>query len=98
MLVMNIMFIFTGYVIPRNTLLSDVPWFGWFTYINPVAFGFESLQLNEFNGLKMACSEANLVPRGPGVNSDYQGCSLPGAGTGSTEVDGLSYLEISFAL
>ncbi|KAK7431315.1 ATP-binding cassette transporter snq2 [Neonectria magnoliae] len=94
---MNIMFIFTGYVIPRNTLLSDVPWFGWFTYINPVAFGFESLQLNEFNGLEMACSESNLVPRGPGVERNHQGCSLPGAGTGSTQVDGLSYLDISFA-
>jgi ATP-binding cassette subfamily G (WHITE) protein 2 (SNQ2) len=95
---MNIMLIFTGYVIPRNTLLSDVPWFGWFTHINPVAYGFEALQINEFNDLKMACSEANLVPRGLGVESRYQGCSLPGAEVGSTQVDGLSYLEVSFNL
>ncbi|KAH7175291.1 ABC-2 type transporter [Dactylonectria macrodidyma] len=93
---MNVMFIFTGYVIPRSVLLSDVPWFGWFTYINPVSYGFEALQTNEFNGLQMACSEANLVPHGPGAETGYQGCSLPGAEAGSTQVDGLSYLEVSF--
>ncbi|KAH8674955.1 ABC-2 type transporter [Ilyonectria robusta] len=93
---MNIMFIFTGYVIPRSTLLSDVPWFGWFTYINPVSYGFEALQTNEFNGLEMSCSEGNLVPRGPDAQTGYQGCSLPGAAAGSTQVDGLSYLKVSF--
>lgn len=92
------MFIYGGYVIPRNTLLNDVPWFGWFSYVNPVAFGFEALQTNEFYGLEMTCSEAELVPNGPDAVEGYQGCSLPGSEPGSTTVEGSTYLETSFQL
>ncbi|EEY22415.1 ABC transporter CDR4 [Verticillium alfalfae VaMs.102] len=72
------MFILTGYVIPRSTLMSDSPWFGWFSYVNPVAYGYEALLGNEFGGRELRCSESNLVPRGPGADADYQGCTLPG--------------------
>ncbi|KAM0326619.1 hypothetical protein ACHAQA_006488 [Verticillium albo-atrum] len=93
---LNIMFILTGYVIPRTTLMSDSPWFGWFSYANPVAYGYEALLGNEFGGRELRCSEANLVPRGPGADPDYQGCSLPGSVLGSSTVSGDDYLETSF--
>ncbi|GKT48118.1 brefeldin A resistance protein [Colletotrichum spaethianum] len=94
--VLNIMFIMTGYVIPKPALLSDAIWFGWIYYINPVAYGFEALQTNEFFERQMQCSESQLVPRGPGSDPNYQGCSLPGSTLGSTTVSGPAYLEASF--
>ncbi|KAK0375142.1 ABC-2 type transporter [Colletotrichum limetticola] len=94
--VLNIMFIMTGYVIPKPNLLSDAIWFGWIYYINPVAYGFEALQANEFFGREMQCSESQLVPRGPGSDPTYQGCSLPGSTMGSTIVSGPDYLQASF--
>ncbi|GJC92543.1 ABC-2 type transporter [Colletotrichum higginsianum] len=63
--VLNIMFILTGYVIPKPALLNDSIWFGWIYFINPVAYGFEALQTNEFFGRQMQCSESQLVPRDP---------------------------------
>lgn len=44
----------------------------------------------------MECAPSNLVPRGPGVDPAYQGCSLPGATVGSTTVTGEAYFETSF--
>ncbi|KAM0597881.1 hypothetical protein D7B24_008628 [Verticillium nonalfalfae] len=93
---LNIMFILTGYVIPRSTLMSDSPWFGWFSYVNPVAYGYEALLGNEFGGRELRCSESNLVPRGPGADADYQGCTLPGSTFGSSTVSGEAYLQTSF--
>ncbi|CRK32163.1 hypothetical protein BN1723_003835 [Verticillium longisporum] len=93
---LNIMFILTGYVIPRSTLMSDSPWFGWFSYANPVAYGYEALLGNEFGGRELRCSESNLVPRGPGADADYQGCTLPGSTFGSSTVSGEAYLQTSF--
>ncbi|KAJ5016581.1 Brefeldin A resistance protein [Colletotrichum sp. SAR 10_99] len=94
--VLNIMFIFTGYVIPKPALLNDAIWFGWIYYINPVAYGFEALQTNEFFGRELQCSESQLVPRGPGSDPNYQGCSLPGSTLGSTTVSGPAYMQASF--
>ncbi|KXH67275.1 ABC-2 type transporter [Colletotrichum salicis] len=94
--VLNIMFIMTGYVIPKPNLLSDAIWFGWIYYINPVAYGFEAIQANEFFGREMQCSESQLVPRGLGSDTNYQGCSLPGSTMGSTVVSGPDYLQASF--
>jgi ATP-binding cassette subfamily G (WHITE) protein 2 (PDR) len=36
--------IYTGFVLPIPYMH---PWFRWFTYINPVAYAFESLMINE---------------------------------------------------
>ncbi|ROT37107.1 ABC-2 type transporter [Sodiomyces alkalinus F11] len=92
-----VFFIFMGFFIPRNQLITNVPWFGWITYVNPMAFGFEAIITNEFDGLNMTCSEANLVPRGPGAEAGYQGCSLPGSQVGSTNIDGAAYLDATYS-
>ncbi|KAK1984440.1 ABC-2 type transporter [Colletotrichum cereale] len=94
--VLNIMFFMTGYLIPKPALLSDSIWFGWIYYINPIAYGFEALQTNEFYEREMQCSESQLVPRGPGSDPSYQGCSLPGSALGSTTVSGPAYLAASY--
>ena len=39
-----LLIIYTGFVVP---VPSMHPWFRWFNYLNPVAYAFESLMINE---------------------------------------------------
>ncbi|KAJ8110182.1 hypothetical protein OPT61_g6907 [Boeremia exigua] len=95
-LALNLLIIFTGYVIPKPQLLSKYIWFGWLFHINPVAYSFEAVLTNEFSGRTMECAPEQLVPQGPGVDPAYQGCSLTGAQPNSNSVSGASYLQSSF--
>uniref|UniRef100_A0A8H7NKK4 ABC transporter domain-containing protein n=1 Tax=Bionectria ochroleuca TaxID=29856 RepID=A0A8H7NKK4_BIOOC len=95
-ILMNVMFIYTGYNIPRNTLINDVPWFGWFAYINPLTFAFEAVLTSEMAGISLKCNQDQLVPRGKFALEGFQGCGIPGAGVGSTTVDGLAFLSAAF--
>jgi ABC-type multidrug transport system permease subunit len=47
-------FTYTGFVIPAPYMR---PWLGWFRYINPVGFTFESLLINEVRTLASSWSE-----------------------------------------
>lgn len=76
---LNLLLIYTGYVIPKPQLLSKYIWFGWLYYVNPVAYSFEAVQANEFAGRTMQCAPTMLVPQGPGIDPRYQGCALAGA-------------------
>ncbi|KAK8129017.1 ABC transporter CDR4 [Apiospora sp. TS-2023a] len=49
--------IFTGFVIPVDYMLG---WCRWINYLDPVAYGFEALMINEYHGREFAC--ASLVP------------------------------------
>ena len=93
---LNLLIIYTGYVIPKPQLLSDYIWFGWIYYINPVAYSFEAVLTNEFSDRTMQCAPSQLVPQGPGVDPAYQGCSLTGASPNSNTVPGADYLQVSF--
>ncbi|BFZ62298.1 Multidrug resistance protein [Saitoella coloradoensis] len=87
--------IYTGYVIPRPTMRG---YFRWISYINPVAYGFESLMVNEFHGRNVQCAAASLVPFGAAYAAVPNGqvCAVTGATAGSTIVSGDSYLDASF--
>lgn len=91
---LNLLIIYTGYVIPKQTLVSKYIWFGWLYYVNPVAYSYEAVLTNEFSGRIMDCSPEQLVP--PGGVAGYQSCALTGSIPGSTTVPGSSYLEASF--
>jgi ATP-binding cassette subfamily G (WHITE) protein 2 (SNQ2) len=93
---LNLLIIYTGYVIPKTQLLSDYIWFGWIYYINPVAYSFEAVLTNEFSDRTMQCAPSQRVPQGPGVDPAYQGCSLTGARPNSNTVSGADYLQVSF--
>jgi len=87
--------IYTGFVIPENYM---VPWFSWIRYIDPIAYAFESLMINEFHGREFDC--ATFVPMGLG----YEGigvlnhvCSTVGAAAGGNVVSGSEYLRLSFS-
>jgi hypothetical protein len=72
-------------------------WFRWINYIDPVAYGFESLMINEFRNKKIPC--AAFVPSGPGymdVSPEQKICSTTGAAAGANFVDGNTYLIINY--
>lgn len=94
---LNLLIIYTGYVIPKTQLLSDYIWFGWIYYINPISYAFEAVLTNEFSGREMACAESMLVPRGEGIDPNYQGCSLGGAAVNARSVNGDAYLQTQFS-
>ena len=44
---------YTGYIIPTPYMH---PWFKWLTYINPLAYAFEALMVNEFHARDFPCA------------------------------------------
>jgi ATP-binding cassette, subfamily G (WHITE), member 2, PDR len=88
------MVIYTGFVIPTQDMLG---WSRWMNYINPIAYSFESLLVNEFAERLFTCSV--IVPSGGNYNSismSYRSCAVTGAAQGATEVQGSDYLSESF--
>ena len=93
---LNLLVIYTGYVISKPVLLSQKIWFGWIIYINPLSYAFEAVVSNEFHGRMMECAPGQLVPQGPGVLPENQGCAIPGAHLGNTSVWGDEYIAVQF--
>lgn len=93
---LNLLIIYTGYVITKPQLLSQYIWFGWLYYINPISYSFEAVLANEFADRIMQCNPEQLVPQGPDVNPAYQGCSLAGSLPNSISVPGSAYIGTSF--
>ncbi|KAK3670301.1 ATP-binding cassette transporter snq2 [Recurvomyces mirabilis] len=93
---LNLLVIYTGYVIPKTQLLTDYIWFGWIYWINPLGYSFEAVLTNEFSGRTMQCAPAQLVPQGPDVDPAYQGCALAGAEVNAQQVPGNWYLETQY--
>ncbi|RDW88005.1 putative ABC1 transport protein [Coleophoma cylindrospora] len=85
--------IYTGFVIPRPLMH---PWFKWISWINPVAYAFEALFVNELHGQRFICSA--LVPSGPGYSQTGNSfiCGIAGAVAGQSTVSGDDYLNAQF--
>lgn len=72
------------------------PWFVWIYWINPLAYGFESLMANEYDGATIPCAYDNLIPNYLPQYQDpsFQACAgVSGARPGATEVSGEEYLS-----
>jgi ATP-binding cassette, subfamily G (WHITE), member 2, SNQ2 len=94
---LNLLIIYTGYVIPKPQLVSKYIWFGWLYYVNPIAYSFEAVLSNEFAGRDMACDPIYLVPQGPGYTDlQYQGCAFAGGTPGSNSIEGSAYIETQY--
>lgn len=86
---------FTGFAIPVDYMLG---WCRWINYIDPVAYGFESLMINEFTDINFACSQ--FVPAGgayANVGPLNRICGTTGAQAGQNFVNGNDYLESSYS-
>jgi ABC-type multidrug transport system ATPase subunit/ABC-type multidrug transport system permease subunit len=61
-----------------------------------LSYSFEAVISNEFHGRTMECGPGQLVPQGPGVLPENQGCAIPGAHLGNTSVLGDDYIATQF--
>lgn len=87
--------IYTGFTVPIRDMH---PWFRWFNYLDPVAYAFESLMINEFHNRQFPCSL--YVPFGEGyddVDPLQKVCTTVGAVAGSAIVEGDAFINISFS-
>lgn len=83
--------VYAGFMIPPGDFK---PWFGWIWYINPFAWAFESLMINEFYGRNFPCSK--WIPEFKGTDSPNQVCATIGATAGSTLVSGTEYIRLIY--
>ncbi|CEI63250.1 ABC transporter CDR4 [Fusarium venenatum] len=88
--------IFAGFVVPVDYMLG---WCRWINYLDPVAYAFESLMVNEFSGRNFTCTGFVPNPQIPGyadVDSMNRACSTVGAVPGQSWVNGDAYLNLEY--
>ncbi|GAP91426.2 putative ABC transporter ABCl1 [Rosellinia necatrix] len=88
--------VFTGFIIPVNYMLD---WCRWLNYVDPLAYAFESMLVNEFSGRQFRCDQilpSALIPGYENTDPANQVCSAVGSVPGSPFVDGDRYLSMSF--
>lgn len=88
--IMLALLIFTGFIVPVDYML---PWCRWINYVNPVAYGYESLMVNEFHNRNFTCS--SYIP-------DYAvggsgSCDDVGAVPGQNFVNGDSHINSAYS-
>lgn len=72
-------------------------WASWMRWLNPIAYGFESVVVNEFHGREFPCTA--LIPSGPGYNDvslDQRACAVQGAVPGATSVSGTAFVRTAY--
>jgi ABC-type multidrug transport system ATPase subunit/ABC-type multidrug transport system permease subunit len=92
-LAIQILVVYTGYLIPPDSMK---PWFSWLRWINWIQYGFECLMANEFAGLDLQCDSQYLVPQGPDASPEFQSCAIKGSVPGQTTVEGSAYIKEAF--
>ena len=83
--------IYTGFTIPRP---YEHPWMKWISWINPIAYAFEAILVNEVHGREFPCS--NYVPTAPFQQGSSFICSVAGAAAGQTTVSGDDWVQSSY--
>ncbi|CAG8427174.1 unnamed protein product [Penicillium salamii] len=85
--------IYTGFVITVPEM-SNIPWFSWIRWINPVFYTFEALIANEFHGRRFECSQ--FIPGYPSLTGDSFICAVRGAVAGERTVSGDAYIQSQY--
>ncbi|SPO03131.1 probable ABC1 transport protein [Cephalotrichum gorgonifer] len=89
--------IFTGFVIPVDYMLD---WCRWINYLDPVAYGFEALMINEFTGRQFECNVFVPSLGSPGyenITSDNRVCTTAGSVAGQSFVEGSAYIKTLYS-
>ncbi|PGH06745.1 hypothetical protein GX51_02186 [Blastomyces parvus] len=81
--------VYTGFTIQRSYMH---PWFEWISWINPVAYAFEAILVNEVHNQRYAC--ADIVP--PYGQGDNFQCPIAGAVAGQRSVSGDAWVESQY--
>lgn len=88
--------VFTGFVIPIDYMLG---WCRWLNYLDPLAYSFESLMVNEFHNRNFTCTEfvpSNKFPGYDSVGPTNHACQAVGSVPGSDVVNGDDYINSGF--
>ncbi|CAI6094303.1 unnamed protein product [Clonostachys chloroleuca] len=96
-ILMLAMVIFTGFVIPVDYMLG---WCRWINYLDPVAYGYEALMINEFSGRTFKCSSFVPMPSIPGyenVSLENMACTTVGTPAGVATVSGDDYYMTQYS-
>ncbi|KAK8846877.1 hypothetical protein IAR55_005967 [Kwoniella newhampshirensis] len=86
--------IYTGFAIPVTYMHG---WARWMNYLDPIAYGFESLMVNEFHGRDYDCTA--FVPVGPSyanASPTERVCSTVGSVAGLPYVNGDDYINTAY--
>lgn len=88
--------IYTGFALPVPYMLG---WSRWINYLDPIAYAFESLMINEFEGRLFTCSPEQFIPVG-GIYQSYgplqRTCTAVGSVAGSDIVSGTAYITSNY--
>jgi len=90
-IIMLALLIFTGFVIPVAYML---PWCRWINYLNPVAYGYEALMVNEYHGRNFTCS--SYIPDYPTASGANTACNAIGAIPGQSSINGEFYINSAY--
>ncbi|KAK5733163.1 Multidrug resistance protein [Elasticomyces elasticus] len=90
-LILLAIIIFTGFAIPVDYMLG---WCRWINWIDPVAYCFEAVMINEFHGQQYGCSA--YVPSYGDLQQQQQVCSAIGSQPGQDFIDGDAYINSGF--
>ncbi|KIV77658.1 hypothetical protein PV11_09444 [Exophiala sideris] len=83
--------IYTGYTLQTSYMH---PWFRWINYINPIAYIFEALLVNEVHGRDYPCAPQNIVP--PYAGKSNFACAFIGAQPNSRFVLGDDWVSSGY--
>ncbi|KAK4498394.1 hypothetical protein PRZ48_011052 [Zasmidium cellare] len=82
---------FSGFVLPIDYMLG---WCRWLNWLDPVAYAFESLVINEFHNRNFTCSQ--IVPPYGSLSANTQVCSTVGSQPGLDVVEGDAFMQSSY--
>lgn len=91
-IMMLALLIFTGFVVPVNYML---PWCRWINYLDPVAYGYETLMVNEYHGRNFTCSA--YIPDYANASASNVACDVIGAVPGQPYVNGDDYINSAYS-
>ena len=86
------MIIYTGFTLQTSYMH---PWFRWINYINPIAYVFEALMVNEVHNRDYPCAPSSIVPPYPNSNGHFA-CTVTGAITGQNYVSGDRWVSMGY--
>jgi ABC-type multidrug transport system fused ATPase/permease subunit len=91
-ILMLALLVFTGFVVPIRYMLS---WCRWINYLNPVAYGYESLMVNEYHNRNFTCS--SYIPAYGTPGTANVACDAVGAVPGQDYVNGDAYIGSAYS-
>ncbi|KAH6688979.1 ABC-2 type transporter-domain-containing protein [Plectosphaerella plurivora] len=83
--------IYTGFILPTRDMQG---WLRWINYVNPIAYAYESLVVNELTHRQFSCMQ--FVPAYPDTDPANRACAVPGAAPGADFIDGDFYMGANY--